>query len=93
VRGCGRWRGARPDLADAVGRFDAASKQILSGPVTSHWLKDALTAALNRDPVDTVNHAELLAMVLGHRADQITATARAALNTRNVFKRAQNNGG
>ena len=91
--GCGRWRGARPGLADAVGRFDAASKQILSGPGTSHWLKDALTSALDRDPMDAVNDAELLAMVLGHRADQITATARAALDTRDVIKRAQNNGG
>jgi hypothetical protein len=47
----------------------------------------------DRDPVDAVNDAELLAMVLGHRADQITATARAALDARDVIKRAQNNGG
>jgi hypothetical protein len=39
------------------------------------------------------NDAELLATVLGHRADQITATTRAALDTRDVIKRAQNNGG
>jgi hypothetical protein len=45
------------------------------------------------DPVDAVNDAELLAMVLGHRADQIMATAWAALDTRDVIKRAQNNGG
>ena len=38
------------------------------------------------------NDAELLATVLGHRADQITATTRAALDTRDVIKRAQNNG-
>jgi hypothetical protein len=33
------------------------------------------------------NDAELLAMVLGHRADQITATARAALDIKNNGKR------
>ncbi len=45
------------------------------------------------DPVYAVNDAELLAMVLGHRADQINSTARAALDARDVIKRAQNNGG
>ncbi|OYU09811.1 MAG: hypothetical protein CFE38_20845 [Comamonadaceae bacterium PBBC1] len=68
-----------------------------AGQATSHWLKNALTSALDRDPVDACNDAELLAMVLGHRADQITATAtataRAALDARDVIKRAQNNGG
>ncbi len=60
--------------------------------LASHWLKDALTSAPDHDPVDVVNDAELLAMVLGHRADQITATARAALDAGDVIKRAQNNG-
>jgi hypothetical protein len=45
--------------------------------------------ALDRDPVDAVNEAELLAMVLGYRADQITATTRAALDARDVIKRAR----
>jgi hypothetical protein len=39
------------------------------------------------------NDAELLAMVLGPRADQITATTRAALDASEVIKRAQKNGG
>ena len=93
VRGCGRRRGARPGLVDAAGGIDAASRQILSGPGTSLSVKDALTSALHRDPVDTCNDAELLAMVLGQRADQITATARAVLDVRDVIKRAQNNAG
>ena len=93
VRACGGWWRACSRLADAVGRFDAASKQILNGPGTSHWLKNALTTALDRDPVDAVNDAELLAMVLEHRADQINTMARAALDARDVIKRAQNNGG
>jgi uncharacterized protein YwbE len=79
-------------LADAAGGVDAADRQILSGPGTSHWLKDTITSALDRDPVDAVNDAELLAMLLGHRADQITAMARAALDVRVVIKWAQKNG-
>jgi len=72
--------------------MDDQIRQILSGPGTSHWLKNALTAALDRDPVDAVNDAELLAMVLGHRADQINTTARAALTARDLIQRAQNKG-
>lgn len=72
---------------------DDEIRQILSGPGTSHWLKDALTSALDRDPVDACNDAELLAMVLGHRADQIMATVRAALDAQDVIKRAQNGAG
>jgi hypothetical protein len=47
----------------------------------------------DRDPIDAVNDAELLAMVLGYRADQINTMAQAALDARDVIKRAQNNGG
>jgi hypothetical protein len=61
---------------------DDEIRQILSGPGTSHWLKSALIAALDRAPVDAVNVAELMAIVLGRWVDQITATARAALGTR-----------
>lgn len=61
---------------------DDEIRAVLSGPGTSTWLKNALTAALDRDPVDAANDAELLAMVLGHRADQINITARAALDSR-----------
>ncbi len=71
---------------------DDEIRQILQGPGTSSWMKVALSTALNRDPVDAVNDAELLAMVLGYRAEQITATARAALDAQDVIKRAQNNG-
>ena len=72
---------------------DDEIRQILSGPGTSTWLKNALTTALDRDPVDAVNDAELLAMVLGHRADQVNTMAQAELDARDVIKRAQNNGG
>jgi hypothetical protein len=71
---------------------DDEIRQILNGPGTSTWMKVALTTALNRDPVDAVNDAELLAMVLGHRADQISGAARAELEARDAIRRAQKNG-
>jgi hypothetical protein len=70
---------------------DDEIRTILCGLGTSTWLKNALMAALDRDPVDAVNDAELLAMVLWHRADQITATTRVALDARDVIKRARSN--
>lgn len=71
---------------------DDEIRQILSGPATSQWLKNALTTALDRDPVDAVNDAELLAMVLGHRADQINTTAKSALGTKQAIYRARFDG-
>lgn len=47
-------------------------RQILNGPGTSSWMKLALSTALERDPVDAVNDAELLALVLRHRAKQVS---------------------
>lgn len=38
--------------------------ELLSAPDVSYWLKNALTSALRRDPVDAVNDAELLTEVL-----------------------------
>lgn len=43
------------------------AQEILASPSTSFWLKDALQAALQRDPVDAANDAELLAAVLASR--------------------------
>jgi hypothetical protein len=63
-----------------------------NGPGTSTWSKNALTTALDRDLVDAANDAELLAMVLGHRADKISEVARAALDVRDVIKRVRRNG-
>lgn len=41
--------------------------EVLSDPSASHWLKNALRAALSRDPVDAANDAEVLARVLDAR--------------------------
>jgi hypothetical protein len=48
--------------------------EILASPSTSYWLKDALKSALNRDCVDASKDAELLALVLSERAQDIVAS-------------------
>lgn len=58
---------------------------ILREPGTSQWMKDALSSALDRDPVDAVNDAELLAIALRHRAEVIQSQALAA----NAIRRAR----
>lgn len=67
---------------------DDEIRQILSGPGTSHWLKNALTTALDRDPVDAVNDAELLTLILVHRVDKINEAMSGELAARDVIKRA-----
>ena len=46
--------------------------KILDDPCTSFWLKDALLAALQRDPVDALNDCNHLAEILIDRNDEIT---------------------
>jgi hypothetical protein len=40
---------------------------LLRDPSTSFWLRNALTSALLRDPVDAANDADILARVLEQR--------------------------
>jgi len=48
--------------------------ELLSAPDVSYWFKNALRSALQRDPVDAVKDAELLAEVLrGWLADVFSA--------------------
>lgn len=42
--------------------------EILADPSTSHWLKDALERALERDVVDAAKDATILAKALNDRA-------------------------
>lgn len=44
---------------------------ILNDPAASDWLKLALVSALERDPVDAANDAEVLAAVLRERCDAV----------------------
>lgn len=43
--------------------------ELLNAPSTSFWLRSALQAALQRDPADAANDAEVLAAVLARRRD------------------------
>ena len=43
------------------------AEEILDDPSTSDWLKGALRGALERDPVDALNDALLLAATLEER--------------------------
>ena len=44
-----------------------SAEELLKDPATSFWLRNALIAALSRDPVDAANDAEILARVLDRR--------------------------
>ncbi len=44
-------------------------ENILDDPAASFWLKNALRSALDRDPVDALNDAELLVVALKERLD------------------------
>jgi hypothetical protein len=57
-------------------------RNIMSEPGISHWMKNALTTALERDPVDAANDAELLAIALRHRAEVIESEALTAMAIR-----------
>ena len=46
-------------------------RETLDSPCTSTWLKDALRSALRRDCVDASHDAEVLAMLLSARADEM----------------------
>ncbi len=45
--------------------------EILNNPAASFWLKDALRAALKRDPVDALRDAEVLRDVLQRHLDKL----------------------
>jgi hypothetical protein len=44
---------------------------LLHSPTTSHWLRNALQSALDRDPVDAASDAALLSTILVSRADTL----------------------
>ena len=46
-------------------------EEVLSDPAASFWLKDALRAALARDPVDAAHDSEVLARLLERRCRAI----------------------
>jgi hypothetical protein len=46
-------------------------EQVLADPAASYWLKFALRSALERDPVDAANDAEVVARLLEKRCRAI----------------------
>ena len=52
---------------DPVAKAHIRIAAVISDPACSYWLKDALSRALDRDPVDAVNDAEALCDLLDLR--------------------------
>jgi uncharacterized protein with PIN domain len=50
---------------------DSGIYAVLEDPAASYWLKAALDGALNRDPVDAANDAEVMARILAKRAEKL----------------------
>ncbi len=46
---------------------------VLNDPTISDWLKSALSGALNRDPLDATNDAEMLFLILSRRLGELFA--------------------
>ncbi len=46
-------------------------KEILADPSISHWLKEAIRSAYERDPVDALRDAHRLIKMLGERYTQV----------------------
>lgn len=44
---------------------------LMDSPETSMWLKESLSRALERDPVDAANDAEMLAGLLAKRCEEV----------------------
>jgi len=65
---CLTWERSRPKSGMAE-RLEV--EQVLSDPAASFWLKDALRSALDRDPVDAANDAEVLFRLLDERCHKI----------------------
>ncbi|EHP44178.1 hypothetical protein OR16_04342 [Cupriavidus basilensis OR16] len=56
-----------PELLNIDGRIQA----VLTSATTSHWLRQALIKALQRDCVDAARDAHLLAELLNQRCDSL----------------------
>jgi hypothetical protein len=56
----------RPDESEVP-----SAETVLNDPAASGWIRDALRTALDRDPVDAANDAEVLARVLDARCRSI----------------------
>ena len=57
--------------ADSVAAADAYIEEVKSDPTCSRWLREVLTIALARDPVDAANDAQALSTILEMRAKAV----------------------
>lgn len=64
------------DSIDPSGGRTPTVDEVRDDPAASRWLKTALQTALERDPVDAANEAEVLARVLAVHAEGVLAKAR-----------------
>ena len=61
-----------PDVAsDALGDVCARINAVLQHHATSRWLKAALGSALDRDPVEVLDDADVLRELLAERATAV----------------------
>lgn len=54
-----------------LGRELPSIEEVLEDPSASAWLRSSLSAALNRDPVDAANDAEVLVQLLQRRCQNL----------------------
>ena len=47
------------------------ARKVADDPSASHWLKNALFEAINRDPIDAADDAEALCRILEQRAEAV----------------------
>jgi hypothetical protein len=59
-------------------------KDIVADPSISHWLKDALRTAYDRDPVEAIHDARWLLKMLGERYAQVVNRGLAHSNHREI---------
>lgn len=70
------------DAAAAPLQDALTAETLMASPSASFWLRGCVASALERDPVDAANDAELLACVLAARADAHNATQAARYGIR-----------
>lgn len=68
---------------------DEEIRKILSSPVSSQWLREALCTALSRDPVQAARDAEVLAQALSRRLDTIILRETADIEAHVAIQRAR----
>jgi len=71
---------AHTNLADRVAQLPTI-EEVLADPATSHWLKSSLKAAIERDPVNAANDADVLACLISDRYAEMLECAALEVKT------------